>query len=302
MEKILIAGGSGLVGQHLCNLLQQKGGYEVSLLSRNPKSTSKFKQYFWDVEKIKADDEAFHNADVIVNLAGANVAGQRWTEAYKNEIIQSRLKSTNLLFEKVKTLETKPKLYLTASAIGYYDSKQAAVGENDSAGKDFLSQVCLAWEEAAAKFSTLDIPVGVLRIGLVMSKSGGFLEKMQLPLQLGLLSPMGTGLQMMSWIHIDDLCNMFVWLIENPNKASFYNAVAPQTVNNKVMMKTLAKVNHKPFFLPNIPEFALKLALGEMSTEVLSSHAVSAKKILDAGFNFQFPSLEAALKNIYAKN
>lgn len=302
MEKILIAGGSGLVGQHLCNLLQQKGVYEVSLLSRNPKSTSKFKHYFWDVEKIKADDEAFHNVNVIVNLAGANVAGQRWTEAYKNEILQSRLKSTNLLFEKVKTLETKPKLYLTASAIGYYESKQAAVSENDSSGKDFLSQVCLAWEEAAAKFSTLDIPVGVLRIGLVMSKSGGFLEKMQLPLQLGLLSPMGTGLQMMSWIHIDDLCNMFVWLIENPNKAASYNAVAPEIVNNKVMMKTLAKVNHKPFFLPNIPEFALKLALGEMSTEVLSSHAVSAKKILDAGFNLQFPSLENALKNIYAKN
>ncbi len=297
-KKILITGGTGLIGTRLTEILLQKG-YKVVFLSRNPKPNAHIPTFKWDIEKDYIDDKAFEGIDFIIHLAGENVGEKSWSESQKKAILDSRVNSILLLAKKIQELDIKLKGFLSASAIGYYgaDTGDLLCDENTPNGKDFLAQVTQEWEDNTNVFPTLNIPVSLLRIGIVLAKNGGALPKLTQPIRWGVGASLGSGKQFLSWIHIDDVCNMFVFLIEK-QLFDTYNAVAPTPVNNTEMTKLIAKVLHKPLFLPNIPSFVLNMMLGEFSKSILGGNKVSSKKITTEGFSFAYPYLETALRNL----
>ena len=293
MAKILISGGTGLVGQRLSHLLLSKK-HEVAILSRNPKKNNEFK---CDISKDYIDDDAFENIDYIVHLAGAGIADKRWTAKRKEVIIDSRVETANLLFKKVKDLNINLKGFISASGSNYYGAKttEHIYVEEDSAGKDFLGEVCVKWEEAALQFKTINVPVTILRTGVVLSAKGGALSKMITPV----ISPLGSGKQYMTWIHIDDLCEMYVHSIEN-NINGIFNAISPKVYTNKEFSKILAKAVKRPFLPINVPGFLLKLVFGKLAVILLEGSRLSAKKIeKNGGYSFRFSSLEKALSNLF---
>lgn len=297
MKKVLITGGSGLVGSRLTEILQTNG-YEVAHLGRRERKTGDVITYKWNYKENYIDPKAFDGVDFIVNLAGANVGDGRWTSSRKQEIFDSRVKSTQLLFSEVKKHNIPIKKVISASAVGYYPSSGELMTEDMPAGDSFLSKVCKAWENDAKQFETLNIPLCIIRIGIVLSPKGGFAEEMAKPVKYGFGAVLGSGKQLISWIHIDDLCNIMLQAIENESYTSAYNAVAPQPVTNADMTKRIAKIMHKPLWLPNVPAFALKILFGEFSYELLVNHNISSQKIENSGFKFQFSNLDEALKNV----
>lgn len=295
--KILITGGTGLVGTRLSTLLTQKG-YEVIHLSRKPRPDASYKTYTWDVIEGKIDPEALH-VDYIIHLAGAGVADKKWTDRRKELIYSSRIESTRLLFEKVQEQRIKLKGFISASAIGYYgfDTGDSMVDENTSPGDDFLANVVIDWEEAADSFSEIDIPVARVRIGIVFSEEGGALPQLTAPIKLGAGAPIGTGKQYMSWIHIDDLCRIFEHVVDQ-NLDGVYNGVGPAPATNKEVTKMAASVLNKPLFLPNVPGFVLRLAFGEMASIILGGNRVSSQRIEATGFKFEYANLKDCLKDL----
>ena len=292
MAKILITGGTGLVGKHLTELLTLKG-YEVRILTRNPKKNNEYK---WDIINNFLDDKALEDIDYIIHLAGAGIADKRWSNERKKVIIDSRVESTNLLFRKVKELNIHLKGFISASATGYYGAITSEIifTENDKPANDFVGKVCVAWENAAHQFEALKIPVTILRTGIVLSKKGGALEKMKTPI----ISPLGSGKQYIPWIHIDDLCNMYIIPIEN-EVVGIYNAVAPESHTSKSFSKILAKNYKRPFLPINVPSFLLKLFFGEMANILLKGSRISSKKIeKKGGYSFRFSILKKALDNL----
>ncbi|MDX2306019.1 MAG: TIGR01777 family oxidoreductase [Microscillaceae bacterium] len=300
MKNILITGGTGLVGQRLTALLQQKN-YQVSYLSRSRNTSGAIQTYQWDIPQGKIDEEALQKADYIIHLAGAGVADKSWTAERKKVILESRTQSTLLLYSELKRLDLHPKAFISASAIGYYglDTGDALLYEDSQAGNDFLAQVTQAWEDAIDKVSTLGIRTAKLRIGIVLSNHGGALPKIVQPIRYGLGAALGTGKQYMSWIHIDDLCRMFIYALENQALEGVYNAVASSPVSNAEFTQVAAQVLHRPLLLPAVPAFALKMALGEMAGIVLGGNRVSNDKIKKSGFSFQFEHLQEALSDLY---
>lgn len=292
MAKILITGGTGLVGTKLTEMLLYKK-HTVVILSRNPKKENEFK---WDVSKNYIDEKAFLNIDYIIHLAGAGIADKRWSEKRKKIIVDSRVKTANLIFDYITKLKIDIKGFISASGIGYYGAitTDKIFKETDKVGNDFLGEVCQKWENAAHQFKNLNIPVTILRTGVVLSKTGGALDKMKTPI----ISPLGSGKQYLPWIHIDDLCEMYIKSIEN-NLTGIFNAVAPEHHTSKTFSKALAKSINRPFISVNAPSFMLKLLFGEMSKILLEGSRISAKKIEGANFNFQFPKLKTALKNLF---
>jgi uncharacterized protein (TIGR01777 family) len=298
-KKILIAGGSGFTGKMLSEYFTANG-LDVSILSRERGEKNSF---FWNPVKEEMDENALSGVSCVINLSGASIAGKRWTRKRKQEIINSRIQSTDFLYEKLKTVNHKVDTFISASGTGYYgDHGSEWVDETSSAAGGFLSNCCRYWEESATKISTLGIRTVIFRIGIVLSNDGGALPKLALPIKLYAGSPLGNGKQFISWIHNTDFCSLFLKAIEDKNMNSIYNAVAPEPVTNKTFIKTLAETLKRPMFLPPVPSFLLQLVLGEMATALTSSERVSSKKITDAGFKFQFPQLDGALKNIYAEN
>jgi uncharacterized protein len=296
--KILIAGGSGLIGLRLTHLLQSKG-YEVAHLTRTLNPKSPCQQYLWNVENQTIDDKAILEADYIINLAGAGIADARWTASRKALIISSRAQSAKLILDTVLRLQKTPKAYISAAAIGFYgDAAQTLVDEQSNAGQGFLSESCMAWETAAHSLEQTSTRVVLLRIGIVLSTLGGALQQTINPLRLGVASYFGRGAQYYSWIHIDDVCGMFINAIENEAITGVYNAVAPNPVSNKIFTKVLKKCYGGFSLLMPVPNFVLKVLLGEMSAVVLTSTNVSAAKILKTGFKFQFPDLSLALNDV----
>lgn len=243
------------------------------------------------------EEDAFDGVDVIVHLAGAGVAEQRWTEKRKREILESRTKSTALL---ARYLENYPnvKTVVSASAIGYYGFglTDKEYTEESSPGTDYLASVVSAWEEEVDKIKNKRVVK--MRVGIVLSEKGGALKEMMKPVQWGVGSPLGTGKQYMSWIHLDDLCRMFIRAAEDQTMRGAYNATGPYTVTNKELTWAIAKVLHKALWLPPVPEFVLKIVVGEMADIVLNGSIVSSKKIQQTGFTFQFNSLEDALNDL----
>jgi uncharacterized protein (TIGR01777 family) len=298
--KVLITGATGLVGNGLIKILLQNG-ISVNYLttSRNKiANETNYKGFFWNPIAGEINENAFDEVDVIVHLAGANVAS-RWTNSYKQEIIDSRVKSTKLLYKTLDKINHQVKQVISASAIGIYPNSLNQVYQEDFSKVDdsFLGRVVNHWENEVAEFEKLSIKVLKIRIGIVLAKEGGALQKMTQPIRYGLGSSFGTGEQFQSWIHLQDLVNVFYFAITHKLEG-VYNAVSPYPVTNKELTKAIAKQLNKPLFLPNIPKFLMKLLLGEMHEILFSSQNVSSRKLLDKGFQFKYAALDKALQDL----
>ncbi len=291
MSTILITGGTGLVGSKLTELLLANK-HEVRILSRKPSANNEYK---WDVSNKYIDENALTGVDYIIHLAGAGIADKRWTDERKQIIIDSRVETANLLFDKVKKLDIQLKGFISASGSNYYGAKTVdkIFKEEDSAGNDFLGKVCLHWENAANKFKELNVSVTILRTGIVLSSKGGALEKMKTPI----ISPLGSGNQYMPWIHIEDLCYLYLKAVEQ-DFSGVFNAVSPESHTSKSFSKILAKSVKRPYLPVAVPGFLLKLIFGELAVILLKGSRLSSNKVLKYGFRYQFESLEKALHKI----
>jgi uncharacterized protein len=297
MKNILIAGGSGLVGKHMTQVLRNRG-YQVAWLSR----TKSEGNYQWNPAKGTIDLLAIQWADAIINLAGAGIADERWTASRKIELISSRTQSAATIESALQSLGKTNIPYLTASAIGIYgDSADEVLTETTPPkGADtFMVKCCTAWENAAKNIANLGIPTTLFRIGIVLDKTGGALIEIIKPMRFGIGAWFGQGNMWMSWIHQDDLAGMFIWALEN-QKTGVFNAVSPHPERNKAFTKCTRDVFHSSALLVPAPSFGLKLALGEMSAVVLNSNRVSSEKIVQQGYQFKYPKLKAALENCAA--
>lgn len=293
---ILITGGGGLIGRALANSLQ-RAGHEVRILSRSKRQSADFKYFIWDYKKDFLEAGAMDGVEVLVHLAGEGIADKRWNQNRKREIIDSRVESLKFLEKHApKTLKT----LVGGSAIGFYGGNtDAIINDEDSVnGSDFMAQTCYLWEKSELEFAEKHkLRLAIIRTGIVLDKKGGALPKIALPVKYNFGSPLGTGNQWMSWIHIEDLVSMFYESIVNPEISGIYNGVAPEAVTNRNFTQILAEVLNKRIWLPAVPEFLLRILLGEMSVVVTgSSHVKNCRVILK---NFKFPNLKAALQNIY---
>lgn len=302
--KILICGATGLIGTELVALCLKKNHSIHYLTTRKEKieTSENYKGFYWNPEKGEIDTNCFEGVEVIINLSGASIA-KRWTKAYKEEVINSRTTTATLLHTSVQSLSNHSiKQYISASGIGIYKSSLTEYYTEEAVEKDngFLGKVVMAWEAQAAKFSELNIKVGIVRIGLVLAKKGGALVEMAKPIKYGVGSAVGSGKQWQSWIHVTDIARLFMHVLEHTLEG-VYNGVAPNPVTNKALTKEIAKKLKRPLFMPNVPETLLKTILGEMYVLLISSQHVSSEKIQAAGFTYTYPELEAALKNIFGK-
>ncbi len=299
MSTVLISGGTGLVGQRLSAALSQRG-YEVMLLSRSEATDFTYSTYKWNPEQQEIAHDAISRADYVVHLAGINISEKRWTEARKKQIIASRVKSGKLLVSSIQENDKKIKAFISASAVGYYggETRETIFIENDSPASDFLGSTCETWEKPAGAIAKQGIRSVVLRIGVVLAREGGALPKMISPIKYGVGSALGDGKQYIPWIHINDLVGILLKSIEDEEMRGTYNAVAPESTNNESFMKLAANILKKPYFMPKVPAGVLRLLLGEMSVIVLKGSRVSAKKIVKSGYEFIYPELKMALREL----
>jgi len=288
--------GQALAKQFIAN------GYEVIIVSRSPKRSSRLHLSFakWDIEKGEIDLDALAKANIIVHLAGEGVADKRWTVKRKQAIVDSRVNSGNLLVKVLSENKHQVKTFIAASAIGWYGPDTAASLENgfvetDTPDNSYLGNTCQLWEQSTAAVATMGIRLVTLRIGIVFNKKGGALAAFLMPAKFALAAILGNGKQIVSWIHQADLCKIIQYAIETPSLQGVYNAVAPNPVTNKKLVLTIAKNTYPIYFPSFVPGFLLKIILGEMSIEVLKSTNVSAQKIQDAGFVFNYPHVEEAI-------
>ncbi|RPG37338.1 MAG: TIGR01777 family protein [Muricauda sp. TMED12] len=301
--RVLITGATGLVGQAIVKVLHQKG-IPVNYLTTSKEkitSTEDFRGFYWNPSKDEIDLDCFDNVQAVINLAGTNIA-KRWTPDHRRKVLSSRINSLQTLKKGLEQSNNKEvECLISASAIGIYpNSISEYYDENETKVDDgFLGEVVQKWEAEADTFEELNIDVAKIRIGLVLSKDSGALPRMAMPIKNFVGAPLGSGEQWQSWIHIDDLAQIFVFAVEN-NLKGIYNGVAPNPVTNTKMTKELAKIMERPLWLPNVPAFLLKTFLGKMSTLVLASQRVSSKKIEEEGFSFQYVNICQALKNLYA--
>lgn len=296
--KVLITGATGLVGNELVSLLL-KNGVHINYLTTSEnklQNEANYKGFLWNPDKGDIDEDALEDVDVIIHLAGAPIS-KRWTDSYKQEILESRVLSTTLLHSALKNKPNNVSHFISASAIGIYpDSLDKVYSEDDSEfDNSFLSHVVQRWETAVDRIKTLNIKVSKIRTGLVLSGKGGVLKEISEPIRFAMGTAFGSGKQMQSWIHICDLVNIYYYVLKNELEG-IYNAVAPYPVTNKELVKKISKVMKKPFFMPNIPKFVMEMILGEMHMLLFVSQNVSAKKIISEGYQFKYLSLEKALK------
>jgi len=306
MSTILITGGTGLLGSALTKLLLSEG-HKVIILTRNPKPSNQpdIEYAKWDGKSGTIDKNAVSSADYIIHLAGAGVADKRWSEDRKKEIVESRTQSSALIIKALQEIPNHVEAVVSASAIGYYGDdekrgpKKKSFTEEMRPDKEFLGETCRLWEESIEPVQKEGKRLVKLRIGIVLSNDGGALPEFKKPIKFGIAGVLGSGKQVVSWIHINDVCRMFLFAIQNKNLQGVYNAVAPTPVRNKELTILLAEKMKGRFFVDlHVPAFALKIMLGEMSVEVLKSATVSCEKIRTEGFNFLYPTIEAALENL----
>lgn len=302
-ETVLITGGTGMIGQRLTQLLLAKG-YQVAYLSREQQSIPNVKIYRWNIEKKFLEEGALREVDYIVHLAGAGIADQRWSSKRKQEIIKSRTQSIELIARRLQERPYNVKACVSASGIGFYgaDTGDTRVSEQSVSGSDFVAHVTKHWEKSVELIDTMGIRTVKLRTGIVLSTEGGALPKMALPVQWGVGAPLASGKQWISWIHIDDLCRLYIEAMENPQWHGIYNAVASTPVTNETFTRQVAEVLHRPLWLPNIPSVVLKTLFGEMSSLVIGGNYVINQRIkAETNFIFQFNDLKIALLNLYGK-
>ncbi len=301
MATVLITGGTGMIGTALTAALVEKN-YDVIILTRRIRDAGygireKVSYALWNVENQTIDIDAVSKADFIVHLAGANVGEKRWTKKRKQEIVDSRVKSSELLAKALDN-NNKVKAVIGASGIGWYGEGEGFI-EADSPADDFLGRTCKKWEESIEPVTKLGKRLVKLRTGAVLSNEAGYLAEFKKYMRFGLATILGNGKQIISWIHIADIVRIYIEAIENENLSGVYNAISPQPVSNKDFIMQLGKVQRGKFFIPiYIPAFMIKILFGEMSIEVLKSTNVSCEKLLQTGFRFQFPILREALKEL----
>ncbi len=309
-KTVVLTGGTGLIGKALVRALTERGD-KVVLLVRNPeKAKSELPNlagyYAWDAMSEGGEwTKALASADAVVHLAGTPVAA-RWNDDYKKEIYDSRIISTRNLVRAIAHAEFKPKVFITASGVGYYGNQgygkdEPMLDESAPAATDFLAKVCIDWEKEAFEAEKLDVRTVAVRTGVVLSTKGGALEKMLTPFKLFAGGPIGSGKQWVSWIHIDDEVGLFLFAIDNENVTGALNAVAPNPVQMQSLAETLGKVLSRPAIFP-VPKAALELLFGEAAGVIAEGQRVVPKRALELGFSFKYPTLEGALRDIIAKN
>ena len=299
MSNIVITGGTGLIGKHLGKKLKEKG-YAVSVLSRNSIHNADIPVYSWNPDVGEIEQEALKGADCIIHLAGAGMGDKRWTRSRKKVIIDSRVKTGQFLFENIQKDKIKLKTFITSSAVGYYGAitSDRIFTETDPSALDFLGETCRQWEDTAERFEESGIRTVKIRTGVVLTRQGGVLAKMKIPVMMGFGSATGSGRQFLPWIHLDDVCSIFIRAVEDAKMSGAYNAVAPEHITNRDFMMTLARVLGKSFWFPHIPAIVMKLLFGEMSEMLLEGSRVSSEKISAAGYRFQFSELSKALTDL----
>ncbi|WP_436484997.1 TIGR01777 family oxidoreductase [Chitinophaga sp. ARDCPP14] len=304
METVIITGGTGLIGTALTRLLLERG-YKVIILSRRPdkRSNTNVTYAHWNVESQTIDKEVIQQADYIVHLAGANVGEKRWTAARKQEIIDSRTQSSELIFTALKNFPNKVKKVISASATGYYgDFTDHIFTETDPPATDYLATTTHTWEQSISKVTTLDKKLVIFRTGIVLSPDGGALKEFYKPLRFGFATILGSGEQFVPWIHIHDIVRLYFNAIVNDRLEGVYNAVAPNPVTNRELILSMARMaKGRSFMTTYVPAFALKLALGEMSVEVLKSVKASADKIQRTGFQYSYPTINDAMEQLFSR-
>ena len=299
MPTVLVTGGTGLIGKRLCEKLKD-AGFDVAILSQVRYNKSEFPVFYWNWKKEEINEIALKNSDFIIHLAGANIAGKRWTAGRKELIVDSRVKSAHFLHQKIKELNLSPKAFISASAVGYYGAitSKKKFKETDQPANDFLGTTCQLWEQASANAFDPRIRTVQLRTGVVLTPTGGALAKMSQPIKLGFGAALGSGKQSMPWIHVDDLCEMYIQAIKDVKLHGAYNATSPDCQTNKTLTKAIAKSIGRRIWFPNIPSFILKFMFGEMANMFLYGSRISSAKVLDTGFKFQYEKLEDALKDL----
>jgi uncharacterized protein (TIGR01777 family) len=300
MQRVLITGATGLVGQEIVKQCHDQK-IAVNYLSTSKtklEDKTNYKGFYWNPSTGEIDVNCFKDVDVIINLAGASIA-QRWTKANKEVILNSRVEALQLLFNTIKAENISIKQLVSGSAIGIYPDSLTHYYEEDFKDFDdrFLAKVVTSWENEADQFKSLNIKVSKIRIGIVLSEKGGALPQLVKPIRWFVGSALGSGNQWQSWIHIEDIAAIFIYVVKNTIEGTF-NGVAPNAMTQKDMVKSIAKVVKRPILLPVVPSFVLKLVLGEMSALVLESQRVSSKKIEDLGFNFKYYQLQPALEDV----
>lgn len=296
---ILITGGTGMIGHRLTELLLAKG-HKVSYLSRKKDKLPNVEVFQWDIQKGYIEEGALEKADYVVHLAGAGIADERWSDERKKEIIDSRIAPIELINNYLQEKNIQLKGFISASAIGIYggDTGDVRLDESSVLGNDFLAECTKLWEIHAKKIKNAARIVSI-RIGIVLSEKGGALPKLIQPIRLGFGAALGNGKQFMSWIHVDDLCGVFVKAIEDEKMQGAYNAVAPNPVTNQAMTSVAAKVLNRPLWLPNIPSFALKLVFGEMGIVVTGGNFVLNKRLSqETNFQYKFTNIKDALSDL----
>jgi len=300
MQRILISGATGLIGETLIKTLLDKG-YIIHALVRKPQTDAQNIHYFtWNVEEGIIDKTCIEEVDAIIHLAGANIAKKPWSRKVRSNILKSRTDSIALIYSLLSSGSHQVQTVVSASATGYYGNRgEELLTEEKSPADDFLGQTCLAWEQAVANGKSYGLRTVSLRCGMVLTKEGGALPALTKPINLGLGTTFGNGKQYVPWIHLMDVIAMYVFALEHPGLSGSYNMVAPQIVTNQQLNREIAKKLGKALWLPPIPAFVLRGVLGKMSALVLDSTKVSAERIINAGFKFKYPNLSEALTSIY---
>ncbi len=302
--KVLITGATGFVGSGLVDKFLKRN-FSVNVLTRNvPRAAVKFGDkvdYFkWEPIDEIAPTGAFKNVDAVIHLLGENIAGKRWSEKVKKEVYDSRIIGTENLIEGLVASEQKVKTFVSTSAIGIYGVREDEdISEEEKIiPRDFLSKLCIDWEKAVDENLPAGIRKCIMRVGIVLGRNGGALSKMELPFKCGVGGVVGSGKQMMSWIHVEDLRELYFDAVKKEEFTGVINATAPNPVNNKTFTKSLGKVLSRPTIFP-LPSFAAEVALGELSTILLDGQKVLPKRALELGYNYQYPKIDKALEHLY---
>lgn len=304
--KVIIAGGTGLIGRELAHNLSQEG-HEVIVLSRNPEQgmglLKAVRVAGWDAKTADGWGHLADGADAIINLPGQSIAGKallptRWTEKRKHQIVQSRIDAARAIGEAVRAATHKPRVVIQASAVGYYGPcGDEIITESHPAGQDFLANVCAQWEQSSTPLEAMGVRSAIIRIGLVLSTEDGVLAKLMLPFHLFAGGPLGSGRQWYPWVHMADVIGVIRFLIATESAHGIYNLTTPNPLTNREFGKLLGKVMHRPLWLP-VPAFAFKLAFGELATLILDGQRAVPQNLSALGYSFQFDDAEAALRDL----
>ena len=297
MQRVVISGGTGLVGRHLSSMLGGEN-YDVVHLSQRKAVKTDFRSYFWDPGRGYCDREAFHEGDAIIHLAGANIGGRRWTGNRKREIVESRTKTAELLYRYSVGSGIMPSVYVTASATGIYGSltTEKIFKEADPPSDDFLGETCRLWEAAAEPFREAGVRVVMIRTAPVLAPSGSVLTRMTAPAKAGLIVRMAPGNQYFPWIHINDLCSVYMKAVSDTAMSGPYNASAPGHISHDMLMREVARQKRLPLFLPHVPVWLLHDLFGEMSVVLTTGSRISPERLEDTGFRFRYPDIISALR------